>query len=94
MDKSQELYSKERDNSSRFEGKTVPWEHTIGPRYLYLYLYGYVVTPNSGFYTTVKERCQLLLTKTVECGLEGLDRLGAHYVILKLVPFDNSVHEK
>ena len=32
IDKSQELYSKEGDNSSRFEGKTVPWEHTIaGP---------------------------------------------------------------
>ena len=30
MDKSRELYSKEGDNSSRFEGKTVPWEHTIG----------------------------------------------------------------
>ena len=29
MDKSRELYSKEGDNSSRFEGKTVPWEHTI-----------------------------------------------------------------
>ena len=29
MDKSQELYSKEGDNSSRFEGKTVPWEHAI-----------------------------------------------------------------
>ena len=28
MDKSRELYSKEGDNSSRFEGKTVPWEHT------------------------------------------------------------------
>ena len=34
MDKSRELYSKEGDNSSRFEGKTVPWEHTIGFRYL------------------------------------------------------------
>ena len=31
MDKSRELYSREGDtcNSSRFEGKTVPWEHTI-----------------------------------------------------------------
>ena len=29
MDKSRELYSKEGDNSSRFEGKTVPLEHTI-----------------------------------------------------------------
>ena len=29
MDKSRELYSKEGDNSSRFDGKTVPWEHTI-----------------------------------------------------------------
>ena len=29
MDKSRELYSKEGDNSSQFEGKTVPWEHTI-----------------------------------------------------------------
>ena len=29
MDKSQELYSREGDNSSRFEGKTVPLEHTI-----------------------------------------------------------------
>ena len=29
MDKSKELYSREGDNSSRFEGKTVPWEHTI-----------------------------------------------------------------
>ena len=29
MDKSRELYSKEGDNSSRFEGKTVPREHTI-----------------------------------------------------------------
>ena len=29
MDKSRELYSKEGDNSSRFEGKTVPWEHNI-----------------------------------------------------------------
>ena len=28
MDKSRELYSKEGDNSSRFEGKTVPWKHT------------------------------------------------------------------
>ena len=27
MDKSQELYSKEGDNSSQFEEKTVPWEH-------------------------------------------------------------------
>ena len=30
MDKSRELYSKEGVNSSRFEGKTVSWEHTIG----------------------------------------------------------------
>ena len=30
MDKSRELYSREGDNSSRFEGKTVPWEHTKG----------------------------------------------------------------
>ena len=30
MDKSRELYSKEGDNSNRFEGKTVPWEHTMG----------------------------------------------------------------
>ena len=29
MDKSRELNSKEGDNSSRFEGKSVPWEHTI-----------------------------------------------------------------
>ena len=29
IDKSRELYSKEGDHSSRFEGKTVPWEHTI-----------------------------------------------------------------
>ena len=29
MDKSRELYSKEGDNSSQFEGKTVAWEHTI-----------------------------------------------------------------
>ena len=29
MDKSRELYSKVGDNSSQFEGKTVPWEHTI-----------------------------------------------------------------
>ena len=29
MDKSRELYFKEGDNSSRFEEKTVPWEHTI-----------------------------------------------------------------
>ena len=29
MDKSRELYSKEGDNSSRFEGKTVPREYTI-----------------------------------------------------------------
>ena len=29
MDKSRELYSKEGDNSSQFEGKIVPWEHTI-----------------------------------------------------------------
>ena len=29
MDKSGELYSREGDNSRRFEGKTVPWEHTI-----------------------------------------------------------------
>ena len=29
MDKSRELYSKEGDNSSKFEGKTVAWEHTI-----------------------------------------------------------------
>ena len=29
MDKSRELYSKEGENSSQFEGKTVPWEHTI-----------------------------------------------------------------
>ena len=29
MDKSRELYSKEGDNSSQFEGKTVSWEHTI-----------------------------------------------------------------
>ena len=28
MDKSRELYSKEKDNSSKFEGKTVAWEHT------------------------------------------------------------------
>ena len=27
MDKSLELYSREGDNSSQFEGKTVPWEH-------------------------------------------------------------------
>ena len=32
IDKSRELYSKEGDNSSRFEGKTVPWEHTIAVR--------------------------------------------------------------
>ena len=30
MDKSRELYSKEGDNSSLFEGKTVLLEHTIG----------------------------------------------------------------
>ena len=30
MDKSRELYSKEGDNSSRFQEKTVMWEHTIG----------------------------------------------------------------
>ena len=29
MDKPRELYSREGDNSSRFEEKTVPWEHTI-----------------------------------------------------------------
>ena len=29
IDKSRELYSKKGDNSSRFEGKTVPWELTI-----------------------------------------------------------------
>ena len=29
MDKSWELYPREGDNSSRFEGKTVAWEHTI-----------------------------------------------------------------
>ena len=29
MDKPRELYSKEGDNSSRFIGKSVPWEHTI-----------------------------------------------------------------
>ena len=29
MDKSRELISKEGDNSSQFEGKTVAWEHTI-----------------------------------------------------------------
>ena len=28
MDKSRELYSKVGDNSSRFEGKAVPWERT------------------------------------------------------------------
>ena len=28
MDKSLKLYSKEGDNSSWFQGKTVPWEHT------------------------------------------------------------------
>ena len=28
MDKSLELYSKEGDNSSQFEGKIVRWEHT------------------------------------------------------------------
>ena len=27
VDKFRELYSKEGDNSSRFKGKTVPWEH-------------------------------------------------------------------
>ena len=32
MDKSQELYSREGDNFSRFEGKTVVWEHTIQVR--------------------------------------------------------------
>ena len=29
IDKSWELYSREGDNSNRFEGKTMPWEHTI-----------------------------------------------------------------
>ena len=29
MNKSRVLYSKEGDNSSRFEGKTVPCKHTI-----------------------------------------------------------------
>ena len=29
MDKSRELYSREGDNSSRFEGKTMPWENTV-----------------------------------------------------------------
>ena len=29
MDKSRELYSREGNNSSRFEGKTVAWENTI-----------------------------------------------------------------
>ena len=29
MDKSRELYSRVGDNSSRFEGKTVPLEHTV-----------------------------------------------------------------
>ena len=29
MDKSREFYSREGDNSSRFEGKKVAWEHTI-----------------------------------------------------------------
>ena len=33
MDKSRELYSKEGDNSSRFEGKTVPWEHIFNDSY-------------------------------------------------------------
>ena len=28
MDKSRDLYSKEGDNSSQIEGKTVAWEHT------------------------------------------------------------------
>ena len=28
MDKSRELYSREGDNYSQFEGKTVQWEHT------------------------------------------------------------------
>ena len=29
MDKFRELYSREGDNSSRIEGKTVQWEHAI-----------------------------------------------------------------
>ena len=29
MDKSREMYSREGDNSSRFVGKKVAWEHTI-----------------------------------------------------------------
>ena len=29
VDNSQELYSREGDNSSPLEGKTLPWEHSI-----------------------------------------------------------------
>ena len=34
MDKSQELYSKEGDNSCWFEGKTAAWEHTSDGKFL------------------------------------------------------------
>ena len=54
MDKSREWYSREGDNSSRFEGKTVPWEHTICNRdmiWLILYI-PQVWIDNSGWGST------------------------------------------
>ena len=48
MEKSRELNSREGDNSSRFEGKTVPWEHTIHVHdILNVYRMLYVVDCNS-----------------------------------------------
>ena len=37
MNKSRELYSKEGDNPIRFEGKIVPWEHTIDVHNVIIY---------------------------------------------------------
>ena len=47
MDKSRELYFREGNNSSRFEGKTVPWEHTIICKWIHVHVYVKYKKPNS-----------------------------------------------
>ena len=44
IDKSRELYSIEGDNSSRFEGKTVVWEHTIQQSNYFSLILSFILT--------------------------------------------------
>ena len=69
-------------------------ESGVGVGFCICICIGYVVESKNGFNTTVGGARQLLLTEAVECGLKGLDSLGAHYVFVQLVPLYYCVHKE